>query len=221
MILLLQSSLTTHFNWEIHPCLYHSDHFPIIISSDFSSTPRSISKRWILGKADWGAFQSALQLLSQFESPSLACSEMVGRLEAAATLGVPCTTGKMTLAIACCWWTASCSAALKHKRRTYDRYKNRKGDRKYFIEYKKARAIFRYTILAVRRTSWQSFISSITVKISSNEVWKEVRNLKGKLPSKSVILIEEENYISEPINIAYVFASDSSRWGCLSGDAKQ
>ena len=202
------SSLVTHFNWEVHPCLYHSDHFPIIISSEFPSTPKSVAKKWILGKADWSAFQSTLQLPLQFESPSVACSEMVGRLEAAAALSVPRTTGKVTRSVAHCWWTEACSTALKQKHRTYNRYKRHKGDMKYFIEYKKARAIFRHTILTARRTSWQSFVSAITVKTSSNEVWKKVRKLKGKPPNKAVVLIKEGNYISEPISIADLFARD-------------
>ena len=62
---------TTHFNWGVHPCLYRSDHFPDIVSSEFPSTPKSVSKSWILDNAHWGVFQSALQLPSQFESPSL------------------------------------------------------------------------------------------------------------------------------------------------------
>ena len=71
------SSLVTHFIWEVHPCLYHSDHYPIIISSEFPSTPKSVAKRWILSKADWSDFRSTLQLPLQFESSSVACSDSV------------------------------------------------------------------------------------------------------------------------------------------------
>ena len=154
----------------------------------------------------------------QIESPSVACSEMVGRLEAAAALSVPRTTEKVTRSVAHCWWTEACSASLKQKHRTYNRYKRHKGDMKYFIEYKKVGAIFRDTILTARRTSWQSFVSTITVKTLSNEVWKKVRKLKGKPPNKAVVLVKEGNYISEPINIADLFARDFSRPGCLSDD---
>ena len=206
---LVDSGLAARFSWTVHPQLYHSGHFPIIISSELPPDPKVINQKWLLAKADWGAYQAALKLPTGYSTLSMACSEVVGRLEAAALESIPRTTGKVNRAVTHSWWTPSCSAAQKNKHTEYNRYKRHEGNLQLYIEYKKARAGLRHTLLAAKRVSWVNFVSSIKVSTLAREVWEKVRKLRGSPKKNNSPDSSQNRQVADP------FARDFATRGSL------
>uniref|UniRef100_A0A2P2I3I4 RNA-directed DNA polymerase from transposon X-element n=1 Tax=Hirondellea gigas TaxID=1518452 RepID=A0A2P2I3I4_9CRUS len=99
------------------------------------------------------------------------------------------------------------------KNKALTQYRNHLGDIERWIAFKKARAIFRKTILHAQRTAWQNFLQTITSKTSSAEVWRKVRALRGPFSTPNITLKLNGNAIAEPEKVAdslaYYFSKKS------------
>jgi ribonuclease HI len=199
------------FTWHVHHDSYNSDHFPIMIDSSLNFT-NNVRPHWLLLSADWKGFQDSLSLPSTFLSPSQACGSVTSSLIMAAQKNIPQSKGN-NFAKSNCWWNKDCAHAKCQKNKALTQYRNHLGDIERWIAFKKARAIFRKTILHAQRTAWQNFLQTITSKTSSAEVWRKVRALRGPFSTPNITLKLNGNAIAEPEKVAdslaYYFSKKS------------
>ena len=76
------------------------------------------------------------------------------------------------------------------------------------LEFKQLKAKARHIIKAQKRTSWQSFCSSLTSITKPKTVWKAIRNIKGKKSTSSLGHLEVNGkLITDKKQIANLLAS--------------
>ena len=119
-----------------------SDHFPIIIKSDASTTIDQSAPRWRLSAADWCLFQVSLDLPTYFETPELACEAITNAIKSAAIVSVP-TSSIRKIRRSAYWWNEGCYIARNIKNKAHLKYKKHRGDMKLWYAIKRAEAIFK------------------------------------------------------------------------------
>uniref|UniRef100_A0A2P2I0P6 RNA-directed DNA polymerase from mobile element jockey n=1 Tax=Hirondellea gigas TaxID=1518452 RepID=A0A2P2I0P6_9CRUS len=197
------------FTWHPHHDLHNSDHFPIIINSSIQ-LPTNAIPYWKLSDANWEGFRNDLKLPTTFLSPSQACGTIVHSLLRAATTHIP-VTKRITSFRSNGWWTPECTTAKRSKNRALTQYKHHLGNINLWITFKKARAKFRRTVLEAQRTNWANFLSTITARTSSSEVWRKVRSIRSPTTTNTIILKENNKLITEPAEVANSLAVHFSR----------
>ena len=161
--------------------MYGSDHFPILLES-VDSLPESRLPRWRLDKADWRRFQdltSFARPLADFVSSDEAVAYFVDFLLSAALHSVPKTSGRFPKRPVP-WWNAACTEAVREKRAAFSRLRRHRGDPQCLEAFRRARARARLTLKEAQRSSWRTYISSVTVQTSLKEVFTKVRKISGK-----------------------------------------
>ena len=109
------------------------------------------------------------------------------------------------------WWNSEVASAIRNRKRALNRFK-RYPTEENLIEYKRARALARRTILASKRNSWQTYVSSINTSTKASDVWTKIRNIMGKkFPSISPVLEVNGQTISKTDVIAETFANHFSQ----------
>lgn len=88
---IVSASLATRFTWKALDDLHGSDHFPIVINTDTPSTVRVLPSRWLTYKANWPAFDTALQTPSASENTLEDVRNMTDELLTAASVCIPST----------------------------------------------------------------------------------------------------------------------------------
>ena len=112
------------------------------------------------------------------------------------------------------WWTKRCEVARKTTRTCFRRYLRSPCEANR-IAYAKARAKQKRTFKDAKRTCWRKYISELTMKTPSSQIWNKIRKLQGKfVPNPLPILKIGEEHISDPKEVAETlgahFASVSS-----------
>ena len=85
-----------------------------------------------------------------------------------------CTT-KKTLP----WWNDACTEAVKQKNKAYYKYKKFKTDF-YLKQFREAREKSKFILNSARKENWEKYISKLTHKTNSKEVWNMINKFKGK-----------------------------------------
>ena len=71
------------------------------------------------------------------------------------------------------------------------------------IAYARACAKQKRTFKKAKRLSWRKYISDISAKTPSSDVWKKIRKLQGKfVPTSMPVLKVNERYVSDPKCVA-------------------
>lgn len=204
--------LFTYLEWRTYDYLYGSDHFPIKI--DYLLEPgdldiSSVSSRWNLKNAHWADFSDTVeQYCSNFVSSSdpdemlLQFNRLVLSSAEAHVKKVTLGSKKKTVP----WWNSECETAIKQSKKALNKLKRHKTPEN-LTEFKRLRAIARFTVKQSKRTSWASYVSSINPSTPSNEIWRKIRSIKGINPGSSVTyLTQNNNVINSPQGIAELFA---------------
>lgn len=112
------------------------------------------------------------------------------------------------------WWNNECDKAIKNYKKSLNKFKKTKSLDDH-INLKKARAQARFITKRSKTESWHKYTNSINTIISSTEMWKKIKAIKGinhqTLPS---ILHKNDTILSSPTNIAETFAQFFEKNSC-------
>ena len=160
-------------------------------------------ERWNIKKANWPAYQKAVNLPEILSSPNEACEEITQVILTAAnqTIGKkqPCN-----LRPSAYWWNLECSKAKKAKVKALSRYKNHRGNLELWMIFVEARKKFSEIMYKAKQQSWEKFLENISSRTTATEVWKHVRMLRSKTVSRKIILKENDNYYTDPVIVANI-----------------
>ena len=207
-ISLCTSNFFLDFSWRVLPDLYGSDHFPILLENT-ASTPQSRSPRWCLNKADRHLFSelsSSIRPLSDFHTCDAAAIYFTDALHSAALQSIPRTSGRFPKRPVP-WWNVDCTNAVREKCAAFSRLRRHRGDRHCLDAFRRARARARRVLKEAQRTSWKSYVSSITVRTPLTEVFNKVRKIAGKFsPPSPPVLSHAGQTVADPESVADLFA---------------
>ena len=208
-------NLSPLYEWSVHHEHFSSDHFPIIIESQNPNIPKiPLIPKYKIKKANWDLFRNILDIPNtDFTSPNHACEILEKALTTAAEASIPKTSSRPNPKYNKYWWTDDCNIALRNKKKSYNRYKNHKGNLDLWIIYKRDKAILRYVMNSAKKQAWFSFVNSLTHEASSKEVWNKVRLLRNRKSNKYIILKVNNTHIHCPTQVAEELARDFSTRG--------
>lgn len=191
-ISLCSPTLFSCLDWTVEQNPRGSDHFPVIIKfCSPTDTLKTRPPRWKLSEADWSLFQAEADLVPlSFEGSSTdEVNDMVtNTIITAAQQAIPQTSGHLPKRPKP-WWTEDCMKTRKEQNRAWGIFR-RYPTSQNLLAFKKARAKARWTRRQAKRSSWCSFVSSLTRNTSSKVVWDRVRKIRGEYRSFSVPLLE-------------------------------
>jgi ribonuclease HI len=196
------------FVWSVQNDLHGSDHYPIFISiPDSPLMPRI--PRWLLDKADWDLFNDFIVLncsASEFASADEAVQYFTNTLHQAAVRAIPQTSGQCTRRPVP-WWNSDCAAARKACRAAYSRFHANRQSEFLKIQYKRARAKYKWTLKNARRSSWRQYVSSVNSSTPISQVWKRVSKIQGKYsPPRPPVLKIGNTLVADSKKVATAFA---------------
>ena len=198
------------FSWRVLPDLHSSDHFPILIeSADFE--PRSRLPLWRLNKADWQRYTeltSSIRPLTDFTT----CDEAaiyfadffaICRLPICSQDMGPISQNPIP------WWNEVCSNPVRMKRSAFNRFRRNRCDPQYLKAFRLACARARRILKKTQRSSWRSYLASITAKTPLTEIFNNVRNISDKFsaPPPPPVLLNAGKKVAEAETFANLFAS--------------
>ena len=201
--------------WNVWYDNLHSDHFPIYL--DFYDIPYETlnpEPRFNLGRADWQKYQSSIDLpLPPFDDPSNVCALLENTIKNAATASIPLKKPCNKPQFCKNWWNEDCRGALKNKRRAFNLYKRDLGNMTKWIEYKRCKAIMKVTYQRAKNESFKKFVSSINCHTSSKTIWEKVQSLRSRSFKQSIVLKNNDLFISNPKETADLLAQNFANRG--------
>jgi len=173
-------SIFQDLKWSVMRDQHGSDHWPISIKLSLPYAPPN-EPRWILSKADWDSFGS-LCALTITENISDECDDPVEKISQliieAASQTIPKSSGN-SRRIRRPWFDDECKKVIRLRNAAQQRYEKHPCPHFGHL-YTKARAEARRIIKCKRKTSWQNYVSKLTSRTSSNQIWNMVRKISGK-----------------------------------------
>lgn len=164
----------------------------------------TLHRKWSLQKADWASFTEKLDTteLTTHESADQMLEYFLSNLNSAAAATIPMSrqnNNKRRVP----WWNKQCASTIKHKRQMWRHYRNHLTQEN-LINFKIARAQTRWTIYYSKRTSWRSFISTITSSTPCSLLWNKIRLLANKRTYNTIPAIRDStgNIIKNVADIA-------------------
>ena len=210
-------SFASSLEWDVYHENLQSDHFPIEIKfPEIQITPLKNIPKFKTNKANWEKFQETLTLPAPpFTTPSKTCQLMEESLLSAAKLSIPQTPLEFKPKFNKYWWTPECSTALENQKKALKTYKNNLGNIDLWIQYKKCKAKFKYSIRKAKKESWAEFVGTLNKDTPSTVVWNKIKMLRNKKTQKNIILkdSDSDSYISDPLQISNKLAKDFSNRG--------
>ena len=152
--------LVNSFEWTVDEDPLGSDHFPIWLHYQGSPILGSRPQRWNLKKADWKTFEENAQRVFgyHYNKPPVSIETFTSLLLESTTECVPRTAGSPRR-IPVPWWTQECRDAIRTRRPAFRIFK-RDSTTTHLINFKRARALARRTILEAMRSSWCEYVDS-------------------------------------------------------------
>ena len=197
------------FSWEVMDDRYTSDHFPIVIGIAHQSCPVQRLPKWNMKKANWPMYaeKSSIEAVAEdFPVIDDAIDLLNTTLFTAGLQSISRTTGIFARKPVP-WWNQECRIAHKRMRAAKTRLRRHNCDH-YRVQYKKARAKFRFKIKKSRKGCWSVYISSINAKTPLTLVWKKVRKIAGKyVPCKPPVLKINNVKVADPQMVADALAN--------------
>ena len=208
-------SVASRMQWMVMDDMGDSDHFPIAITSAIERQMRPPSQKWITKRADWKTFQNSiiapLNMLQQ--SAEQATSSLTDCILSAAMKSIPLSRAINYKKIVP-WWCPEVARAISQKKRLFNRYKRQRTVEN-LVEFKKARAIARRTILECKRDSWKKYVETIGPETSSREIWKKVRAVDGHRRNTFITCLrrihENDELETSPEQIVEILADSLER----------
>ena len=89
------------------------------------------------------------------------------------------------------WWNRIFSEAWRQRERCYRTFKTT-GNIEDRIKWKKARANARRTFREEKKKDWHSYVDTLTINTKASLVWKKIKSIRGRPPSKVNMLKEND-----------------------------
>ncbi|GBO22524.1 RNA-directed DNA polymerase from mobile element jockey [Araneus ventricosus] len=203
-------SILPFLDLTIDDNLHNSDHFPVILTDNRSGQYTSyLSQKYVFAAANWVKFSLLANITSDMvENNTIddAVSLVTKTIIDAANDSIPRSKGKNRKQNKP-WWNNECQQAQKRLGKAWGKFR-RYPTTVNLIAFKRSRADFRRIERYSKRTSWKSFVSSITSSISSRELWHKVKKAFGTPTSNPIsVLCVNGQTISSLKGIANSIAS--------------
>jgi len=196
------SDIASSLQWDVLEACSISDHFPILIQSNLNCPENSKPKKWKLRNADWSGFRASLELDLNYNTPTEACKQLEQKIVKAANDNIGWTKETPNPKRTRCWWTPACSDSNYKMKHAYNKYKRHRGNIELWIDFKRARAVFRKTIKEAKLNSWKEFVNKINSNTPATEVWQMVRKLNSTNTQKAITLSVNDTIISHGKEVA-------------------
>ena len=197
------SSIALDYNWSVDKNLYGSDHWPIHIKC-VHNNPSPCHPKWKIEEADWSSFEKSSLIENNYDDfplPLDAYEHLSNKLKTSANDNIPKTTGLPRRPVVP-WWNKKCAVARKITRTCFRRYL-RSPCEVNKIAYARASAKLKRTIKKAKRLSWMRYISEISAKTPTNQIWKKIKKLQGKfVPNPLPVLKIADKYVSNHKEVA-------------------
>ena len=197
------SALRLEYDWSVTKHLRGSDHWPIMLKYA-RNLPSPCSPKWKINEADWGSFEKFAcsdKTVDDFPTPVHAYDHLSNIILDSAGKSIPQTAGLPRRPVVP-WWNKDCAVARKVTRTCFRRYLRSPCEANR-IAYARACAKQKRTFKKAKRLSWRKYISDISAKTPSSDVWKKIRKLQGKfVPASMPVLKVNERYVSDPKCVA-------------------
>ncbi|MEW8548241.1 MAG: reverse transcriptase domain-containing protein [Candidatus Thiodiazotropha sp.] len=187
------ASLAYKCDWYVHGDALGSDHFPVVTSVGVGCQyVRQIpAPRWKLDKADWDLFKNMTAKMNIcFDDKTINGSNeiFISEIMAACEVSIPKTKPSNKPRKVLPWWDETCTAAVKNKKKAYDHLRrHRTADN--LERFRQVRNECKFILESVRKQKWRDFISTLTYRANSKQVWNMIKRFNGK-PYTPVDVIE-------------------------------
>ena len=184
------------FEWIRHEDTCGSDHFPIIIATAGKSKPTGIP-RYCLNKADWKKFELGwtdinIEEIISDPDPIEAFTKV---LHSIADSAIPKSKGKGKRPRNS-WYNEECKEANDRRVKALKAFL-KSPNPETFSGMKCRRAGARRITKTCKRSSWRSFVSTITRKTQAKRIWNMIRSINGKRASSPVYHLKTEDGMAE------------------------
>ena len=208
-------------NWSVVSTLHGSDHFPIIINSQQSSSSSIQTTKWNLNKANWSTFQDKVNFyLKDLPTPQDFKHKHVNQLIdgftsliiKSADQSVPKTKIVHSKRMVP-WWNDACKEAIRNKNKSFYLYK-RHPSVENKIKFQKYRAIARKIIKQSKVNSWKTFVSSLTIQTPQKVMWDKIKRINGKYRPFEIKTLKDPidgSYLTHRQHIADCLANTFSK----------
>ena len=196
-------ALFMDYTWVVEEDQHGSDHFPIILRSNFHP-PDERQPRWQFHKADWETFRSlcedrlCMEDFEHAEHPIEGFTEIVLDI---ASHCIPQSTPNPKRPTKP-WFSEECKQAIRKRKKALRDFKKQPTQyrlQQYLLERARARQIIRNN----KKKSWQDYVSKLNTRSSMKKCWDMVRKISGKGGARKVKhIIKNGNSMTDPKDIA-------------------
>ena len=211
---LIDSSCALDYDWMTDEQLHGSDHYPIFITPDRPAA-QDVVERWNLGKADWEKYEELSEIteeITSFDTIEEGYEHLIWKIECAAEDSIPKykNTGCMRPSVP--WWNKKCVVQRRAVRAAFRQMKANPNPTT-TQTYKRQRAKKTKLYNEERKDSFRKYISSLTARTPSAEVWEKIRKLKGNHKRRPRPALETQggHITGDPAEVAEIFGEHFSR----------
>ena len=208
---LCSSELFLDYQWSVIKELHGSDHFPILMSTDVSSSPETLPK-WKLELANWALFTANAVVkskVSDFKTVQEAYDYLTKLILSSAEASIPKSKPSPTH-MPVPWWNKACEISRKVQRAAYKRLKRNPTIINKII-HQRVSAKKRRTFKKAKKESWIRYVNGISSSTKPKKVWKKIRKLVGKYVGNPLpVLKQEGEKIRDPCSVANILAESFS-----------
>lgn len=199
---LVSTSISSSIEWNTHPELCTSDHYPIISqiqsTKEFNAEKKTI---WLYNKADWQKYHEEINFhkdlnrkLENNENIDILIETVNKNILEAAQKAIPTLKTHKYNPIP--WWNDKIQIQINERKRAYLKHLKYKTIDN-LIDFKKKRAIVKLTIKKYKDLSWNTFLDQMNGPVNSSQMWNHMKKLKGNRKYEPINGIENSNGIIE------------------------
>lgn len=209
------SSLISKFDWNTIEDLHGSDHFPISLDILINKTQRTKRAKWVLKHADWPLFSNSVEINYKENSErdidsSASVETFTNTLYEAAISSIP-RTSEITKRVPVPWWTNDIKVAIRNRQKALKTFKRCPNEQN-LVQFKKCRAKSRFLIKKGRKSSWESFVQSISTTTPIQTIFNKINRISGlsKIVNQPIIIENNISY-TDPVDVANIMCKTFQR----------
>ena len=203
--------ISSDYIWRVYEDRCGSDHYPVLVES-LQFTPKTSRRHFNYTKANWSYFlkdTAKIELYDETKTEEINLDIFVSNTLKTAENCIPFS---VCIGMKCIvpWWNDDCKKAKKARNKANRIFKKTRSDSDY-IEYKRQCAITQRIFRTAQRSSWVSYVSSITKDTPVSKIWKRVHKILGKhIRVHAPTLLVNDVMIYDSKEIAQAFAKNLS-----------
>ena len=202
------------FNWTVLSSPGDSDHCPIIITYD-EAREEGAAEVWNIKRARWDVYETSEVWNNlpdcQRETNSDLITDIYERIAAAASEAIP--QYQRSKYYPKPWWNEELKQSKHRREQFYQQYRRNKSNIN-LILWRRTRAQHKALLKKYKRESWITYVEKMQRKSAPANIYKTIRNMKGKAYQKVNIIKENgQTYSTVPEianRLAQTFSNTSS-----------